>query len=273
MPSKSIAAGAVATLALVQALLPVSLAARDVGSNARQPELGTRGVPVIERNGLRFRDLDRDGRLAPYEDWRLSPERRATDLAGRMTLLEKAGAMMHGSLPGIGNVVGFSSEGYDFPLLRGDIADKMVSSFITRLAVSPRRMAEENNKVQELAERTRLGIPVTISTDPRHHFQFVLGATNTAIGFSQWPEPLGFGALRDPATVRRFADIARVEYRATGIHEALSPQADLFTEPRWARGYGGFGSGPALSRRMARAYVEGFQSGCLLYTSPSPRDS
>lgn len=226
-----------------------------------QPKLDSRHVPVIGKDGLQFRDSNRDGQVNPFEDWRLDPETRASDLVRRMTLAEKAGTMMHGSLPGIGNVVGFSNQGYDLVLLAPDIGQRHVTSFITRLAVGPRRMAEENNKIQETAEKTRLGIPLTISTDPRHHFQFILGASNTSAGYSQWPETLGFGALRDKRLMKRFADVARREYRATGIHQALSPQADLFTEPRWARGTGTFGSNPLIVRDMVEAYVEGFQGG------------
>jgi beta-glucosidase len=232
-----------------------------VTTAAAQPPLGNRSAPVIEQAGLRFRDLNRDGQLSRYEDWRLAPEIRAHDLVARMTLPEKAGTMMHGSIPGIGNVVGFSNEGYDIPLISPDISERHVTSFITRLAVGPRRMAEENNKIQEIAETTRLGIPLTISTDPRHHFQFILGASNMATGYSQWPETLGFGALRDVKLMKRFAAVARMEYRATGIHQALSPQADLFTEPRWARGTGTFGSDPLIVRDLVQAYVEGFQGG------------
>lgn len=229
--------------------------------DARQPLLVSRSAPVIESSGMRFRDLDRDGLVSVYEDWRQSPETRAKDLVARMTLAEKAGTMMHGSLPGLGNVVGFSTEGYDMPLLSPNISERHVTSFITRLAVGPRRMAEENNKVQELAEKSRLGVPLTISTDPRHHFQFVLGATNLSTGYSLWPETLGFGALRDVKLMKRFAEVARKEYRASGIHQALSPQADLFTEPRWARGTGTFGSNPIVVRDLVQAYVEGFQGG------------
>jgi beta-glucosidase len=227
----------------------------------KQPQLESRHIPLIESNGLRFRDLNRDGQINPYEDWRLAPEIRANDLVARMTLPEKAGTMMHGSIPGIGNVVGFSNQGYDVPLLRPDISERHVTSFITRLATGPRRMAEENNKIQEIAEQSRLGVPLTISTDPRHHFQFILGASNMASGYSQWPETLGFGALRDMTMMKRFATVARMEYRATGIHQALSPQADLFTEPRWARGTGTFGSDSIIVRDLVQAYVEGFQGG------------
>jgi beta-glucosidase len=230
-------------------------------ANVTQPLLESRSAPLVDQNGLRFRDLNRDGQLSPYEDWRLSPEIRAKDLVARMTLPEKAGTMMHGSIPGLGNVVGFSNDGYDVPLFRPDVSERHVTSFITRLAVGPRRMAEENNKIQEIAEQSRLGIPLTISTDPRHHFQFILGASNMGTGYSQWPETLGFGALRDKKLMKRFAAVARNEYRATGIHQALSPQADLFTEPRWARGTGTFGSNPIIVRDLVQAYVEGFQGG------------
>lgn len=213
-------------------------------------------------DGKAFRDLNHNGGLEPYEDWRLSPERRAEDLVARMTIEEKAGAMMHGTLPGTGGLgVGDSSQGYDLAKVRTLIAEKNITSFITRLTTVPETLAQQNNEVQSIAAATRLGIPVTISTDPRNHFQFVLGASGETRGFSQWPDALGFGALRDPGVTRRFADIARQEYRAVGIHEALSPQADLATEPRWSRLTGTFGSDARFVSPLVGAYVEGFQHG------------
>jgi len=235
--------------------------ARPAPALAPQPVLGSRSVPIIKVGDLRFRDLDRDGRLSRFEDWRVSPDKRAADLASRLSLAAKAGLMMHSHLPGIGNPLGFSTTGYDLNAARAQIVGEKVNSFITRLAVSPRVMAEQNNAAQAIAEQGPFAIPLTISTDPRHHFQYVLGASNSATGYSQWPETLGFASLRDPAVIRRFADVARQEYRATGINEALSPQADLLTEPRWPRGVGTFGSDPALTGRLVRAYTEGFQGG------------
>lgn len=223
------------------------------------PVVHSRAGALLTAGGAIFRDLDRDGKLARYEDWRLPPETRAEDLVVRMTLEEKAGTMMHSTLAGVDSIIGHSQGGYDFASVEEEIDRLKITSFITRLPVSPREMALQNNKVQEIAERTRLGIPVTISTDPRHHFQYVLGAASVGSGVSQWPELLGFGALRDPALVKRFAQIARRDYRASGIHMALSPQADLFTEPRWARGAGTFGADPKLARDLVGAYVEGFQ--------------
>jgi len=151
--------------------------------------------------------------------------------------------------------------GYDTAAIGKVIRDVGVNSFITRLSGDPRSLAAQNNSLQELAERTRLGIPITISTDPRNHFQYVLGASAQSSGFSKWPETLGFAAIRDPALVHRFADIARQEYRSVGIQETLSPQADLATEPRWSRINGTFGEDPDLTRELVKAYVEGFQHG------------
>jgi beta-glucosidase len=249
--------------ALVVVALPAVVAAHITApALAAQPRLGTRGAAILEHEGLRFKDLNRSGALEPYEDWRLSPAARARDLVARMTLEEKAGTMMHGTARTSGPMGGAGvGTRYDTAATRALIDGAKVTSMITRLGGEPASLAAQNNTLQEIAERTRLGIPVTISTDPRHHFQYVLGASVTAGQFSQWPEPLGLAALRDAELVRRFGDIARQEYRAVGIHMALSPQADLATEPRWGRIIGTFGEDADLARRLVRAYVEGFQGG------------
>lgn len=249
--------------ALALCAVPVLATAQGPGAaSSTQPRLRTRGVPIIERDGLRFKDLNRNGTLDPYEDWRLAPGARARDLVARMTLDEKAGTMMHGTARTFG-AMGVAGAGavYDSAANRALIADAKVTSLITRLGGDPAALAEQNDALQEIAEHTRLAIPLTISTDPRNHFQYVLGASATTGQFSQWPEPLGLAAVGDTALVRRFGDIARQEYRAVGIRMALSPQADLATEPRWPRINGTFGEDADLAAAMVRAYVEGFQHG------------
>ena len=242
------------------ALAAMGLLGACAESGVVQPELAVRSKSIIEADGQRFRDLDGDGMLTPYEDWRLDPAERAKDIVSRMTVAEKVGTLMHSTLPGNGGMLG-RADSYDLKALGPLVNEKHVTSFITRLALAPAELARENNSVQELAEATRLGIPLTISTDPRNHFQYVLGAGESANGVTQWPELLGFAALRDPALVKSFTDIARKEYRAVGIHMALSPQLDLFTEPRWPRGTGTFGSDPALVSELGGAYVAGLQGG------------
>jgi beta-glucosidase len=216
-------------------------------------------VSVSAGSPASFRDLNHNGTLDPYEDARLDARARADDLMRRMTLEEKVGTLLHGTLPAIGNPFGASDKGYDLPAIEKLIADRRITSMISRLAMSPSAFAAQNNAVQRLAEKSRLGIPVTISTDPRNHFSVVAGASVAASGFTQWPEPLGMAALGNLETVRRFGGIAAREYRAVGLHMALSPQADLYTEPRWSRGIATFGANPARVSALSAAYIEGFQ--------------
>ena len=111
-------------------------------------------------------------------------------------------------------------------------------------------VATWNNNLQRFAEVTRLGIPVTIASDPRNHFSHNILAM-AATDFSQWFETLGFGAIGDVELVRHFADIVRQEYLAVGIRVALHPQIDLATEPRWARISGTFGEDAQLTAALA----------------------
>ncbi len=243
-----------------------------VGQGAAvQPVLGAGSGPVVTVDGLQFRDLNRDGKLEPFEDWRLPAPVRARDLVGRMSLEEKAGLMMHGSAKAMADPAGEEGgkvaasigrgSAYDLDDARDLIGRKHVTTLITRLTAAPGQMAAENNKLQVIAAEGRWGIPLTISTDPRNAFTSVTGASNDAVGFSRWPDMTGMGALGDVRTTRQFGDMARQEYRAVGIQEALSPQADLATEPRWSRIDGTFGDVPQRVKAQVEAYVAGFQGG------------
>jgi beta-glucosidase len=240
----------------------VTAGAQSTSSTNSQPALGCRIDGLLTVDGLKFKDMNHNGKLDPYEDWRLSPNARTADLVARMQIEDLAGLMVHGTLP-TAAAMGDLGRGsaYDLDRIRGIVTDQHVNSFITRLTVDPRTLAAQDNRVQEIAEHSDFGVPVTISTDPRSHFQEVLGASSSDAVFSLWPEPLGFAAIGDPAVVRQFADTVRQEYLAVGIRESLAPQADLVTEPRWARSNGTFGSNAELSKRLVEGYVTGMQSG------------
>ena len=249
-------------LSFILMLTPALNAFSQKPTAVRQPVITARSAKTLSVDGLQFKDLNKNGKLDVYEDWRKPAVMRAKDLVSQMTLEEKAGAMMHGTLRAGGQMGAIGAgASYDLEANRKAIVEGKVNSFITRLQAAPQVLAEQNNQLQALAEASRLGIPLTISTDPRHHFQYVLGATVGGNGFSQWPETLGFAAIGDAKLTQRFGDIARQEYRAVGIHMALSPQADLATEPRWSRSTGTFGEDAQLAKRMVQAYIGGFQNG------------
>ena len=217
-------------------------------------------APILTQVGVTFRDLNKNGRLDPYEDPRRPVEERVADLLSQMNLEEKAGMMFHAMI-GM-NMDGTLTEkrGRTSPVQTSDvIAVRLLNHFNILETGAPRKVAEWHNRLQKMAERTRLGIPVTISTDPRHAFSTNVGANFAAGYFSQWPEPTGLAATRDEKLVQEFADIARQEYVAVGIRVALHPMADLSTEPRWARVNGTFGEDADLAAKMVKAYVRGFQ--------------
>ena len=209
--------------------------------------------------GILFRDLNGNGIMEPYENPTLPPDERVADLLTRMTLEEKAGLMMVSILEAGENGDIVEGEGLFRDATSTLIHDKRMNHFNALRLPGPRYAARWSNQLQDMAAGTRLGIPVTLYTDPRHSFSENMGAALAAGAFSQWPEALGLGAIGDPELVARFADIARQEYLAVGIRGALHPQLDLATEPRWARAAGGFGQSAESAERFAAAYLRGFQ--------------
>ncbi|MGH2547921.1 MAG: glycoside hydrolase family 3 protein, partial [Thermomicrobiales bacterium] len=204
---------------------------------------------------MSFRDLNKNGRLDIYEDASQPIEARVEDLLGQMRLAEKAGLMFQ-------TMVGMDISAWQIPGLPTapeHMSERAMNHFNVIGSEPAGAMADWHNRMQALAEATRLGIPISISTDPRHAFTDNMAAAMSTTAFSQWPESLGLAATRDAALVQEFGDIARQEYRAIGIHAALHPMADLATEPRWARLSGTFGEDAELSAEMTAAYIKGFQ--------------
>ncbi|MFD7000932.1 glycoside hydrolase family 3 protein [Streptomyces mirabilis] len=200
------------------------------------------------------------GKTTPtYRDPHRPVDERVEDLLSRMTLEEKAGQLFHSMLSM--NADGtFATDG---PFVHAPTPELIEGRGLTHFNLigqyGVRETAQWVNRVQELAASTRLGIPITLSTDPRHAFTDNPGASFHSGAFSAWPEPLGLAAIGDPALVERFGDTVRREYLAVGFRVALHPQIDLATEPRWSRQSGTFGSSAELTSELVRAYVRGLQ--------------
>ena len=211
----------------------------------------------------------------PFKDSNLPIADRVADLLPRLSLEDKAGLMFQeiapmlpgGNLLPPGSPWGAATE----TLIR----EKRITHFnVHGVPVNGSEMASWHNKLQTIAAEVGIGVPVTISTDPRHSFSENQGALFSAGAFSQWPESLGFAALciDDKAgleVVEKFGDIARQEYRAVGIHAALHPQVDLATEPRWCRAGMTFGEDAKVSGAVGAAYIRGFQGASFGITSVS----
>ncbi len=250
---------------------------RSIAVNANYALLGNE-APTITIDGKIFRDLNKNGKFDIYEDMSADIEDRVNDLTKQMTLEEKAGTMF---ITMIGmtqkgepiDKLFFSFEPFDLmfefmmPTSSDLLVKKKMNSFNIVHSYSADILARNNNNLQKIAERSRLGIPITIATDPRHGTENNPGAALYTPAFSQWPSSLGLAATRDTILVREFGDIARQEYNSVGIKLALHPMADLGTEPRWGRFNGTFGEDAYLSAKLTKAYILGFQGDSLIRSS------
>lgn len=255
-------------------LLIVSLSGIGLSqSAASQPVIGARVAKILQINGLLFKDLNKNDKLDVYEDWRRPIEERVNDLVAQMTVEEKAGLMVGPTLPmgpagGVSEQPGYGSNPFNpgpimlnTPATTDALLRRHIRQFINRENVAPRTMANWLNAVQQIAEGSRLGVPVLFVTNPRNHYgaQAAFGMIEAGNAFSQWPGTLGLAAMRDTALVEEFARIAAQEYVSVGIRGAYHPTADVATEPRWNRFRETFGEDAKLTADTMTALVRGFQ--------------
>ncbi len=264
-----------------------------------QPVIEARKAEIIKEGRYRFKDLNKNGVLDPYEDWRLGTEDRIANLVSLMTLEEKAALMFHPNfaVPPDGTIkydltdeerqalALTASEPYGVPTGPGShtggqgggtviigqtrasataksyIEEKNFRCLLNNGVAEPKLFAEWSNGLQELAEASRLGIPVLFSTDPRHGVNLG-GHVTGAQYFSQWPGiegMIGMGASRDTALMRKYGEVVAEEYRAVGLHMILGPQIDLPTDPRWRRSSGSISESAELTADMLGAFMDGAQ--------------
>ena len=234
------------------------------------------GIKILTVDRLAFKDLNKNGQLDRYEDWRLPVEERAKDLASKLSVEQIAGLMLYsghqaipaaaqGQFGGTYNGKPYLESGANASDLSDQqkkfLTDDNLRHVLITSVKNPAIAAQWNNNAQVLVEGIGFGIPANNSSDPRHgsdsYAEFNAGAGGK---ISMWPGTLGIAASFDPKLMKQFGEIAATEYRALGIATALSPQIDLGTEPRWSRFDGTMGEDPNLTADMARAYVDGFQT-------------
>lgn len=261
-----------------------------IAQNPIQPKLGYRTAKILKKNNLSFKDLNQNGKIDKYEDWRLPLETRVQDLVSKMTIEEKVGFMLISTsrLAGdfsfqqnapkaeissgfneedlVQSMNMFSKKPLPYPMLSAAGTTKGVTKnylrhFILRANTSAKILAEWANNLQALCENSRLGIPAIIASNPRNHIT-VDASIGLSVGttvFSKWPGELGLATMRDLKLTREFADIARKEWAAIGLRKGYQYMADLATEPRWQRIEGTFGEDADLAANMTREIVLGFQ--------------
>jgi beta-glucosidase len=279
----------------------VGISQKNVVNKKPQPFLGYKAVQILNLEGFQFKDLNKNGKLDKYEDWRLSNDTRAKDLLTKMSVEDKVGFMListsrlksersaqlnvetdNAIKPSsdvneedqVSSTNIFNRKPLAVPMMTSVGATKGITKFhlrhfIFRANVSARLTAEWTNKLQALAESDGLGIPAIIASNPRNHItkDASIGLSVGATTFSNWPGELGLSAMRDLKLVREFANIARQEWAAVGLRKGYMYMADLSTEPRWQRIEGTFGENAEWVAKMITEIVLGFQGTKLSGTS------
>ena len=222
-----------------------------------QPELKARVKEIIEVDGYPFKDLNDNGVLDAYEDWRLSPQERAENLLSLMTAEQKAAQMVHLTLVTQKdswfnkNNVGFALV-YEYIFEPEEEEDEEESDETQTPISSARNAAMRTNEIQELSESSELGIPVIFSMDTEAGAAFVKDATYL-------PDEINQGAAGDVELVTRLNEVLKEELKAVGVRMALSPDADLITDPRWGRNQECYSEDVETVETMIAAAVKALQ--------------
>lgn len=260
-----------------------------------QPELGARKVDILSEGKYQFKDLNKNGQLDAYEDWRLPMEQRIADLVSQMTLEEKVGLMFHPNIAVTESgevkydltdeekeaIRRAEEERYAGPIGPGGqnagamamgqmrraataksyIEEKNFRCILNNGVAAPGKFAAWSNAMQEIAEASRLGIPIVFSSDPRHSAKLGghVSGTQYFSHITNGEGQVGITAGGDPGMMRRFGEVMAEEFRAVGLHMFLGPQIDVITEPRWSRNMGCFSESAELTAEMTGALIEGAQ--------------
>ena len=229
------------------------------------PDLGFTSAGILEIDGYAFKDLNGNGELDVYEDWRRSVPERAEDLASKLPIERICGLMLYSTaVDAKSTALTARQQKY--------IKEDLIRHMLVRNVKDAATGAGWSNAVQALCEAEPFGIPSNTSTDPRNYTNGSANVNNykpepdgeyNPVGendISKWPREMGMGATFDMDIIRRHGEVCSAEYRALGITTALSPQADVASEPRWRRFYGTFSEDPTLLRDIVRTYCESFQN-------------
>ena len=275
----------VAALAAVPLVLTVAATAASAAprSDIPQPVVQTRSKDVITSRGLQFRDLNANGRVDVYEDWRNPIDWRVADLVERMTLEEKAGLMLIDTFNATdgGGVDQARADNYIGTqrmhrfVFRNRVVTPAEAAATSTTAVSPSEAATFMNSMQQLSEETRLGIPALFKSNARNHIDpnARFGINEDVGGMAAFPKEAGIASAAlgaqaaagqtptdgDMGPVETFAAVMGEEWSAFGLRGMYGYMADLSTEPRWYRTHETFTEDADLMANIARTLVQTLQ--------------
>ena len=248
---------------ILAALLAIGIMPAFADETPAQPVLGARVKNIIEKDGYQFKDLNDNGELDPYEDWRLSAEERAENLLSLMSVEQKATQMAHLTLVS-SRETWFTDSNVGFALVydlvfeaqedEDDWDDEEEEGEEQAPLTNTRYAVQRLNEMQEWSEASELGIPVIFSMDTEAGAAFLKDATFL-------PDEINQGAANDAELVAKLNTVLKEELMAVGVRMALSPDADLITDPRWGRNQECYSEDVEMVETLIVAAIEALQGG------------
>ena len=211
-------------------------------------------------------DLNKNGKMDPYENPKLPVKERMTNLLSQMTLEEKAGQLLtpYGWPMYVrkGDTIQLTE------LFKKDVSERHIGSLwgflradpwterTLKTGLNPPMAARATNRIQHyVIENSRLGIPIFLAEEAPHG--------HMAIGASVFPTSIGLSTTWDPGLMEQMGKAVAKEIRHQGAHIAYGPVLDIAREARWSRVEECFGEDSYLTSQMGVGYVRGLQGSDL----------
>lgn len=183
-------------------------------------------------------------------------EKKVKDLLSQMTLEEKVGQMTQVTLQVVSKKQGTKDQHHelDEAKLEEAILKYHVGSILNvyDVAHESEYWHEVITKIQNIAQKTRLKIPVIYGIDAIHGATYTKGAT-------LFPQALAVASTWNKHIAKRIGEITSIETRASGIPWNFYPVMDIGRQPLWPRLWETFGEDVFLASELGVNYIKGAQ--------------
>ena len=159
-------------------------------------------TPILEQDGLKFKDLNNNGTLDVYEDWRKDTDTRIADLIAQMTPAEEVGLLFCVNTQLVDAVDRIKEFGLTCQLFN--------------LNGTPITITNTLNNLQAAAEAERLGVPMVFTSDREYNsFGGYIDKSHEA-----------FGTADDPELAYQLASFYGKAMTAIGVQVTFEPYAE-----------------------------------------------
>lgn len=184
-------------------------------------------TPILEIDGLKFKDMNKNGTLDAYEDWRKTDAERVDNLISQMNDEEMAGGLL--------------CINADLEKARYVIEEFEMTCLLFNLNGTPITITNTLNNLQAKAESMRLGIPMIFTSDREYNsFGGYIDKSHEA-----------FGTAYDPELAYKLAYFYGQAMKAIGVHVTFEPYANEIGAQ--------YGENPELIAKVIEAEIRGLE--------------